>query len=119
MIDASGTTLAEPEPDPSREKPPPLSRQNFMAQTKTSRVRFWLRSPLLLVWLAVQTADSAFAQGVPADPALIPSIFRPESTPAHAIHELSMLVLAITGAIFAVVFGLIAVRSRALSATDR
>ena len=79
-----------------------------MAQTKTSRVRFWLRSPLLLVWLAVQTADSALAQGVPADPALIPSIFRPESTPAHAIHELSMLVLAITGAIFAVVFGLMA-----------
>ena len=44
---------------------------------------------------------------MPGDPALIPSVFRPESTPAHSIYELSILVLAITGLIFAVVFGLI------------
>jgi len=38
----------------------------------------------------------------------IPSIFKPESTPADSIYGLSVLVLAITGLIFAIVFGLIA-----------
>lgn len=39
---------------------------------------------------------------------MIPSIFRPESVPADAIHQLSLFVLAVTGAIFVVVFGLLA-----------
>jgi cytochrome c oxidase subunit II len=43
----------------------------------------------------------------PTDPSQIPNIFKPQSTPAHAIFHLSMLVLAITGAIFAVVFSLL------------
>jgi cytochrome c oxidase subunit 2 len=38
----------------------------------------------------------------------IPSIFKPESTPADSIYRLSLLVLAITGLIFVIVFGLIA-----------
>src|SRR5216683_7461912 len=42
-----------------------------------------------------------------SDPA-IPSIFKPESTPADSIYGLSVLVLAITGLIFVIVFGLIA-----------
>ena len=37
----------------------------------------------------------------------IPSIFKPESTPADSIYRLSLLVLSITGLIFVVVFGLI------------
>jgi len=37
----------------------------------------------------------------------IPSIFKPESTPADSIYSLSVLVLAITGLIFVIVFGLI------------
>jgi cytochrome c oxidase subunit 2 len=45
--------------------------------------------------------------GGPADPSQIPSIFRPQSTPADSIFRLSMLVLTITGAIFAVVFSLL------------
>ena len=45
------------------------------------------------------------------DPSLLPSIFSPESAPAHSIHQLSLLVLAICGAIFAVVFILIAYAS--------
>ncbi len=45
--------------------------------------------------------------GGPADPSQIPSIFRPQSTPADSIFRLSMLVLTITGAIFAVVFCLL------------
>jgi len=78
-----------------------------MTRTHASRIRRTLASPLLLVWLAVLAVESTLAAAAPGDPALIPSIFRPESTPAHSIHELSMLVLAITGIIFAVVFGLI------------
>src|SRR5580658_3974748 len=46
--------------------------------------------------------------GAPADPSQIPNIFRPESTPADSIFRLSLLVLAITGAIFLVVFVLLA-----------
>ena len=41
------------------------------------------------------------------DASLTPSIFSPESTPAHSIMRLSWFVLAITGAIFVVVFSLI------------
>jgi cytochrome c oxidase subunit II len=45
--------------------------------------------------------------GAPADSSRTPNIFRPESTPANSIFHLSLLVLAITGLIFSVVFGLI------------
>lgn len=45
--------------------------------------------------------------GAPADPSQIPSIFSPQSTPADSIFHLSLLVLAITGLIFAVVFSLL------------
>jgi cytochrome c oxidase subunit 2 len=38
----------------------------------------------------------------------VPSIFKPESTPADSIYGLSLLVLAITGVIFVIVFGLLA-----------
>src|SRR5262245_48452531 len=36
-----------------------------------------------------------------------PDIFSPASTPAYSIHHLSLLVLAICGALFAVVFSLL------------
>jgi cytochrome c oxidase subunit 2 len=78
-----------------------------MSRTQNSRIRRWTGNLLLLVWLVVLTAGTALAQP-PADSGQIPSIFRPESTPAHTIYELSILVLGITGVIFAVVFGLIA-----------
>ena len=42
-----------------------------------------------------------------ADPALVPSIFSPESAPAHAISHLAGFVLVITAAIFVVVAGLL------------
>jgi cytochrome c oxidase subunit 2 len=45
--------------------------------------------------------------GAPGNPPQVPSIFSPESTPADSIFRLSMLVLTITGAIFAVVFSLL------------
>src|ERR1700676_1762608 len=46
--------------------------------------------------------------GAPGDGVQIPSIFRPGSTPADSIYRLSLLVLAITGLIFVIVFSLIA-----------
>lgn len=45
--------------------------------------------------------------GAPVDSSRTPNIFRPESTPADSIFHLSLLVLAITGLIFLVVFSLI------------
>jgi cytochrome c oxidase subunit II len=45
--------------------------------------------------------------GGPASSPQIPSIFSPQSTPADSIFRLSMMVLTITGAIFAVVFSLL------------
>jgi cytochrome c oxidase subunit 2 len=55
------------------------------------------------------------------DPALVPSIFQPESAPAESIKNLSWLVLGITGGIFAVVVGLLAyviIRFRRRSSDD-
>src|SRR6202166_2623936 len=46
--------------------------------------------------------------GTSEKPSQITSIFRPDSTPADSIFHLSMLVLAITGLIFLIVFSLIA-----------
>src|SRR5262245_31930061 len=63
-----------------------------------------------VLWMSALSA-AACAQAAAsgdADPSLIPSIFQPESTPAHAVHRLSLFVLAITGAIFVIVFALIA-----------
>jgi cytochrome c oxidase subunit II len=45
--------------------------------------------------------------GGPASHAQMPSIFRPESTPADSIFRLSLLVLTITGLIFLIVFSLL------------
>jgi cytochrome c oxidase subunit 2 len=46
--------------------------------------------------------------GEKINPALVPSIFAPESTPAHSIMRLSVLVLVIAGVIFVVVTSLLA-----------
>jgi cytochrome c oxidase subunit II len=46
--------------------------------------------------------------GAPVDFSETPNIFRPASTPATSIFHLSLLVLAVTGLIFLVVFSLIA-----------
>ena len=43
----------------------------------------------------------------PADPSLVPNIFKPDSTPADHIYGIAMFVLAITGAIFVTVFSLL------------
>lgn len=63
----------------------------------------WLRLLLLLPFASVCCQMMA----VEFDPNLQPSIFKPESTPAHNIHTLSLFVLAVCAGIFVVVFGLI------------
>ena len=55
---------------------------------------------LLLVSPAIYSAEHV-------DPALVPSIFSPESAPAHSISQLAGFVLVITGAIFVIVAGLL------------
>jgi cytochrome c oxidase subunit 2 len=60
------------------------------------------------VLLAAGLLAASLCLASPSDPTQIPSIFKPQSTPAHSIFHLSMLILAITGAIFAVVFSLLA-----------
>ena len=42
------------------------------------------------------------------DPSLVPSIFAPESVPAHSISQLAIFVLTITGIMFLLVTGLLA-----------
>ena len=49
---------------------------------------------------------ASFAQA--AGPSTVTSIFRPLSTPAEHVHELSLLVLAICAVIFIIVGGLLA-----------
>ena len=52
-------------------------------------------------------AATASAQSTPS-PLSPTNIFAPASTPAHAIHELSLFVLGVTAAIFVMVFSLLA-----------
>jgi cytochrome c oxidase subunit 2 len=70
--------------------------------------RWVSRASLPVYWLAIMFL---IQQGVLAaektDPTQVPSIFAPESTPAHAITHLAGFVLWITGAIFVVVAGLL------------
>jgi cytochrome c oxidase subunit 2 len=53
-------------------------------------------------------AQQGLGAGGKFDPGLVPSIFAPESVPAHSISHLAGFVLAITGAIFVVVASLLA-----------
>jgi len=62
----------------------------------------------IAVLLAGGLLAASLCFGAPTDPSQSTNIFQPLSTPAHSIFHLSMLVLAITGAIFAVVFSLLA-----------
>jgi len=62
----------------------------------------------IAVLLAGVLLAATLCFGAPASPLQSPNIFKPQSTPAHSIFHLSMLVLAITGAIFAVVSSLLA-----------
>jgi cytochrome c oxidase subunit 2 len=74
------------------------SKQTRNLASKTAGMAVLLAGVLLAAELCI---------GAPANHSQIPSIFRPDSTPADSIFHLSVLVLAITGLIFLVVFGLL------------
>ena len=63
--------------------------------------------PPWVFWIAAFVMPLTLSAGETSDTSLITSIFAPESTPAHSIMQLSVFVLAITGAIFVVVLSLI------------
>jgi cytochrome c oxidase subunit II len=66
------------------------------------------RASLPLYWLAILLLiQPGVLAAEKTDPTLVPSIFAPESTPAHAITHLAGFVLWITSAIFVVVGGLL------------
>ena len=71
--------------------------------SRHSRIRV---GPLVLVGLCL-LASAASAQSTPS-PLSPTNIFAPVSTPAHAIHGLSLFVLEVTAVIFVVVFSLLA-----------
>src|ERR1700675_2999643 len=93
----------------------------------TNKLRFWdsvrsdssrtkgnqLRSPgsiqwrILGSWILVCVGGAAAAFAAPAAPLSPTNIFAPASTPAKSIFGLSLFVLAVTGAIFLIVFTLL------------
>lgn len=64
--------------------------------------------PPWVFWIAMLSlASQALFGGEHADRSLVPSIFAPESAPAHSISHLAGFVLAITGTMFVLVAGLL------------
>ena len=80
-----------------------LKRQNLVRRQANPSIAVTHMAILTLVFTLLPKGLHAAA-----DPTLIPSIFSPESVPAHSIHHVSLLVLAISAAIFIVVVGLLA-----------
>jgi cytochrome c oxidase subunit 2 len=65
------------------------------------------KAPAIAVGLAGFLLAAGLCWGAPADSSQVPNIFRPASAPADSIFHLSLLVLAITGVIFVLVFSLL------------
>jgi cytochrome c oxidase subunit 2 len=64
--------------------------------------------PPWMFWIAMLSlASQALHGGEHVDRSLVPSIFAPESAPAHSISHLAGFVLAITGTMFVLVAGLL------------
>jgi cytochrome c oxidase subunit II len=89
---------------------------------RTAGLKTWNPGPALrLLVLVLGTATSCLAQ-TSAESSSSTNIFAPASTPADSIYVLSLMVLAVTGAIFVTVFGLLfysAVKYRARPGDDR
>ena len=73
--------------------------------TKDSNLLRMRVAPLTMTSLVVAVTSSAQSTSSPLSPT---NIFAPASTPAQAIHGLSLFVLGVTAVIFAVVFSLLA-----------
>jgi cytochrome c oxidase subunit 2 len=72
-------------------------------RTERGRIAGTVAGLLILLAAVFLAASLCSAASGPA----MPSIFKPESTPADSIYHLSVLVLAVTGLIFVIVFSLI------------
>ena len=74
-----------------------------LLRMKSSTLRFFAQTILLLFWSAVagwtSEPNGSSSHGT--------NIFAPASTPAKSIADLSVFVLAVTGIIFVVVFALL------------
>ena len=105
-IDAAGTAIAEWTPSFARRRMSFATARLWLGHRSNASVD-GSEARCFSSGSRSRRGESGLAQAVPGDPTLIPSIFHPESTPAHSIYQLSILVLAITGLIFVVVFGLI------------
>jgi cytochrome c oxidase subunit II len=72
-------------------------------------IKFRFSIPPWMFWIAMLSlASRPLYGGEQVDPSLVPSIFAPESAPAHSISHLADFVLAITGTMFFLVAGLLA-----------
>ncbi len=77
-----------------------------MSEGKVKKSTRWALGTAFAVFIATTfLVGAAFAADAPVG---VTNIFKPLSTPAQAIHEVSLLVLAICAAIFLVVGGLLA-----------
>jgi cytochrome c oxidase subunit II len=75
-----------------------------MLKMKSSRLRFFAQTILVLFWSAI----AVWASEPKGSSTHGTNIFAPASTPAKSITDLSVFVLVITGIIFVVVFALLA-----------
>jgi cytochrome c oxidase subunit II len=78
-----------------------------LASTEQTRRVVSKIAGICVLLAGVVLAASLCCFGGRANPSRIPSIFRPESTPADSIFHLSLLVLTITGLIFVIVLSLL------------
>jgi cytochrome c oxidase subunit 2 len=79
----------------------------FIFLKRASATAFVIPRGIFWMLIFVLSQQGLYA-GEKIDPSLVPSVFAPESLPAHAISQLAGFVLAITGAIFVVVTSLLA-----------
>jgi len=80
-----------------------LQRFHFNSQLRDQAS--WIKCASFLLAGYLFAAPPVF--GNSPDPSQTPNIFKPQSTPAHSIFQLSLFVLAICAVIFVIVFSLI------------
>src|SRR5512133_2046991 len=103
-------TTGEPKSAPNiGEREPALQPPSRSCRDgQSSKVRYRdLIVPPWMYWMTMLVLAQRGLHGGQTDPSLVPSMFAPESTPAHAISHLASFALVITTAIFVVVASLL------------
>ena len=85
-----------------------------LAPTTNAMKTFWKNRNLasnvggiVLLLVSILLATKLCLGATPINSSQVPNIFRPDSTPADSVFHLSLLVLAVTGLIFVIVFSLL------------